>query len=177
MPSSSRDFFFFFLIQTIFKVFIEFVTILLPFHGLFVFRVFFFFWFYGPEACKILAQQPRIEPTPPVLECKVLTTGLSGKSQEGISKLHLASTLATQRRKDLRRMVLCGNVTISSLNTQSMAKPTQSMPYMLQNGFQLWIQHDEVETASYRGWDVGFWASRATARKSYPLSEPTFPHL
>ena len=138
MPSSSR-FFFFFWIQTIFKVFIEFVTILLLFHGLFVFRVLFcfFFWFSGPEACKILAQQPRIEPTPPVLECKVLTTGLSGKSQEGISKLHFASTLATQRRKDFRRMVLCGNVTISSLNTQSMAKSTQSMPYVLQNGSQL----------------------------------------
>ena len=45
MPSSSRDFFFFFLIQTIFKVFIEFVTILLPVHGLFVFRVFFLFVF------------------------------------------------------------------------------------------------------------------------------------
>ena len=138
MPSSSR-FFFFFWIQTIFKFFIEFVTILLLFHGLFFFRVFFFFffWFSGPEACKILAQQPRIEPTPPVLECKVLTTGLSGKSQEGISKLHFASTLATQRRKDFRRMVLCGNVTICSLNTQSMAKPTQSIPYVLQNGSQL----------------------------------------
>ena len=31
-------------------------------------------WFFGPEVCRILALQPGIKPTPPVLEGKVLTT-------------------------------------------------------------------------------------------------------
>ena len=39
------------------------------------------FWFFGPKAHRILAPQPGIEPTPPALEGKVLTTGLLGKSQ------------------------------------------------------------------------------------------------
>ena len=38
------------------------------------------FWFFGPEAGGILAPQPGIEPTPPALEGKVLTTGPPGKS-------------------------------------------------------------------------------------------------
>ena len=58
---------------TIFKVFIEFVTMLL---------VFFKFWFFGHKACGILGPQPGIETAPPALEDKVLTTGLPGKSQE-----------------------------------------------------------------------------------------------
>ena len=52
---------------TIIKVFIESVTILL------------LFWFFGREACGILAPRPGIEPTPPVLEGEVLTTGLPGR--------------------------------------------------------------------------------------------------
>ena len=65
--------FFFFLMWIIFKVFTEFVTTLLLFHVL--------FWF-DCEACGTLAPQPRIKPVPPALEGKVLTTGLSGKSQD-----------------------------------------------------------------------------------------------
>ena len=56
---------------TIFKVFIEFVTILL---------LFYVFWFFGREACGILAPRPGIEATPLALEGEVLTTGLPGKS-------------------------------------------------------------------------------------------------
>ena len=37
-------------------------------------------WFFGPEACGILAPQPGIEPTPPTLEGEVSTTGPPGKS-------------------------------------------------------------------------------------------------
>ena len=40
------------------------------------------FWFFGHEACGILAPQPGIEPVPPALEVKVLTTGSPGKSLE-----------------------------------------------------------------------------------------------
>ena len=47
-----------------FKVFIEFVTILLS----------LMLWLEG------LAPQPGIEPAPPALEGEVLTTGQSGKS-------------------------------------------------------------------------------------------------
>ena len=60
-----------FLMWTIFKVFIEFVPILL---------LFLYFGFFGREACGILAPQPGIEPAPPALEGEVLTTGPPGKS-------------------------------------------------------------------------------------------------
>ena len=66
----------FFLMWTILKVFIKLVTILL-----FSFCCYcFMFWFYDCEACEILALWPRMEPIPPALEGKVLTTGPSGKS-------------------------------------------------------------------------------------------------
>ena len=38
------------------------------------------FWFFGLKACGILALLPGIEPTPPALEGKLLTTGPPGKS-------------------------------------------------------------------------------------------------
>ena len=38
------------------------------------------FGFFGQVACGILASWPGIEPTPPALEGKVLTTGQPGKS-------------------------------------------------------------------------------------------------
>ena len=56
---------------SIFKLFIEFVTVLLLLFG---------FGFFGHEACGILAPQPGIELTPPVLKGEVLTTGLPGNS-------------------------------------------------------------------------------------------------
>ena len=55
---------------TIFKVFIEFVTMLLC----------FMFLFFGHEAYEIFTPQLRIKPTPPALEGKVLTTGPPEKS-------------------------------------------------------------------------------------------------
>ena len=54
---------------TIFKVFIE-----------FVYCFCFMFWFFGHEACGILAPQSGIEPAPLTLEGEVLTTGQPGKS-------------------------------------------------------------------------------------------------
>ena len=56
-----------FLMWTIFKVFIEFVTLLLH----------FIFWFLSREACGILASRLGIEPAPPALKGRVWTTGLS----------------------------------------------------------------------------------------------------
>ena len=41
--------------------------------------------FIGREACGILASQPGMEPKPPALEGKLLTTGLPGKSQPSYS--------------------------------------------------------------------------------------------
>ena len=38
------------------------------------------FWFFGHEACGILAPPPGIEPKPPALGGEVLLTGLPGKS-------------------------------------------------------------------------------------------------
>ena len=39
------------------------------------------FWFFGLEACGILAPQPGIKPVPPVLKSEILTTEPSMKSQ------------------------------------------------------------------------------------------------
>ena len=44
--------------------------------------MFFGFWFFGPEACGILAPRPGIEPVSPALEGGFLTTGPSEKSLE-----------------------------------------------------------------------------------------------
>ena len=60
---------FFFLMWTIFKVFIESVTILLLFYALVVF---------GLTTCRILAPRPGIKSEPPALEGKVSTTGPPG---------------------------------------------------------------------------------------------------
>ena len=38
------------------------------------------FWFFGGEACGILAPWPGIKPAPPALEGEVFTTGPPGKS-------------------------------------------------------------------------------------------------
>ena len=61
---------------TIFKVFTEFVTVLLLFYVL---------CFFGPKAYGILAPQLGIEPEPLALEGEVLTTGQPGKSLVGSS--------------------------------------------------------------------------------------------
>ena len=55
---------------TIFKIFIEFVTVLL---------LFLCFGFLATRHVRFLAPWPGIEPTPPALEGKVLTTGPSWK--------------------------------------------------------------------------------------------------
>ena len=65
--------------MTIFKVFIEFVTIL-------------FLFYVGHEACGIIAPQPGIEPAPPALEGKVLTTGPPGKSQKSFIIIFLTNS-------------------------------------------------------------------------------------
>ena len=56
---------------TIFKVFIEFVTVLF---------LFYVWGFFGCEACEILAPRPGTEPASPALEGEILTTGPPGKS-------------------------------------------------------------------------------------------------
>ena len=38
----------------------------------------FTFWFFGREACGILAPRPGIKPAPPALEGEALTTGPPG---------------------------------------------------------------------------------------------------
>ena len=61
--------------QTIFfKVFIEFVTILLVFYD--------YVYVFDPEACQISASRSKIEISSPVLEGKVSTTAPPGKSPD-----------------------------------------------------------------------------------------------
>ena len=66
-------FFFFILFFFLnFKVFIEFVTVLL---------LLFMFWLFGHEACGISAPQEGIEPSLPALEGEISTTGPPGKPE------------------------------------------------------------------------------------------------
>ena len=62
--------------QTVFKVFIEFVTTLLLFYDF----LFVCFLFFDPEACEILAPLSGIKPARPALEGEALTTGPPGES-------------------------------------------------------------------------------------------------
>ena len=71
-------FFKIFLMWTIFKVFLKFVTIWILLY------VVLRFWFFSYKTCGTLAAWPGIKYTLPVLEVKVLT-GPPGKSQEIIS--------------------------------------------------------------------------------------------
>ena len=67
----------FFFPWAIFKVFIEFVTIFLLFHG-------FKFLFFDRKACGLLVPQPGIEPVPLALAGRVLTPGLPGQSFDSL---------------------------------------------------------------------------------------------
>ena len=66
---------------TIFRVFVEFVTILHLFYVL----------DFGLKASEILHLQPGIEPTPPVLEGEVLTTEPPGKSLDFFFKYRIGN--------------------------------------------------------------------------------------
>ena len=70
-----KELFSFLLMWTVFKVSIEFVTILALFNVC----------FFGHEIFGILALSTGFEPKSPVLEDEVLTTGQSGKYLEGAS--------------------------------------------------------------------------------------------
>ena len=58
---------------TIFKVFIEFVTLLLLFYA---------FCVCGHKTCGILASWPGIRPATPALEGQVVTTGLPQEEED-----------------------------------------------------------------------------------------------
>ena len=63
----------------------------------------FMFWFFGCEACGILAPQPGIKLTPPALEGEVLTTGPPGKSLFLLFKCFLCCGYSP-RQKDLQAL-------------------------------------------------------------------------
>ena len=49
-------------------------------------KAFVWFFFFGCKACRILAPQPGIEPTPPALGGEFLTTGPPGEvSRRGLN--------------------------------------------------------------------------------------------
>ena len=64
---------------TIFKVFIEFVTILL---------LFYFLVLWPQGVWDLRDHRPGIEPTPPALEGEVLTTVPPGKPCRGFNDVH-----------------------------------------------------------------------------------------
>ena len=108
--------------RTIFKVFVEFVTILL---------LFFMFWFFGLEACGILAPWPRIQPTTPVLEVELLISRLPGKSLDHFGSLWNLSlctwlTSVSSPWKDLFSLI-CSDKIHSYFNTTS--TPLRNIPW------------------------------------------------
>ena len=77
----------------IFKVFTEFVTILLL-----VFCFFFKLWFFSFKACGILTPRLRIEPAALALEGEAFTTGPPGKSHDSsFNNVLKATRLATPK--------------------------------------------------------------------------------
>ena len=87
----------FFLMWTIFKVFIEFVIISFLFYVLF---------FLALEACRILAAWPEFEPTLSALEGEVVTTGLPGRSPRN-------EFLIVQREWSLPKAMACPSLPLS----------------------------------------------------------------
>ena len=65
------------------------------------------FWFFGHEACGILAPWPGMEPTPPALEDEMPTTGLPGTlllniflSKNYIVRLNPTNLNKSQRKEE-----------------------------------------------------------------------------
>ena len=128
---------------TIFKVFIEFVTILL---------LFYLLGFFGQEACGLSAPWPGIEPTCPALEGEVLTTGLLGKCQASViltptsHPVPLQSSpwrkllFSSERVKILTIesicpiLIECQTVCITPLELSSNYRGGQYLPFMWQMG-------------------------------------------
>ena len=123
---------FFLLMWTIFKVFIEFVTILF---------LFLWFGFLGHEACEILAPRPGIEPAPPALEGEVLiTTGPPGKSPRSVF-LKMSDIEQTEEPGRLQSMGLLrvGHDWVSSLFTfMHWRRKWQPTPVLLPGESQGW---------------------------------------
>ena len=69
------------------------------------------FWFFGQEACGILALRPGMVPTFSALEGEVLTTGQPGKSQPTIASVQKCT--CQHRDKDTYNSFL----TVSSLHS------------------------------------------------------------
>ena len=70
----------------------------------------FMFWFFGHEACGILAPLPGIEPTPHALEGEVLTTGPPGKSRVMLLRqilLFLINRKGNWDQERLNHRVIC----------------------------------------------------------------------
>ena len=79
------------------------------------------FWFFGHEACGILAPWPGIEPAPPALEGEVLTTGPPGKSLYSAFKTHLslATLLPLPLLSRIPSYMLCSSLYLSYLSALS----------------------------------------------------------
>ena len=88
-----KEFFFFFGMWTIFKVFVDFVTVLFLFYVL----------VFPPQACAILAPQLGVKPAASALEGEVLTTGPPRKSLEAHFRIKETRGLKV---KDWKRWVM-----------------------------------------------------------------------
>ena len=57
------------------------------------------FWFFGGEACGILAPWPGVKPTPPALGGEVLTTG---QPETSLNFIFEYSCLKNNKNKDIK---------------------------------------------------------------------------
>ena len=117
--------FFFFLIRTVLKVFIEFVTLLL---------LIFMFWFFGHEACGIFAPQPRKELAPPSLEGQVPTTGSPEKPLKMPPDCNLPVIFSKKQCDKYKRMLVaaCNSRRAGTVPSSTVISSTQ-LKYLVQN--------------------------------------------
>ena len=74
------------------------------------------FWFFGHEACGILAAQPGIEPAAPALEGEVLTIGPPGKSLNSV--LNSLHCLSPQSLRNQEAFPLPGPARLCSISSR-----------------------------------------------------------
>ena len=110
---------------TIFKIFIEFVTILLL----------FYLFFFNLKACGILVPCPRIDPISPALEGGFLTTGPPGRSLEFLFFKNTETGL-----HDLRFIKVIQNGTVVDVQLSEHQSPiTTGISSLLQDTLTLFL--------------------------------------
>ena len=150
-PVGNRQEFFFFLMWTIFKVFIEFVLILL--------LVFYILGFFGPKACRIPSPWTGIEPAPLASEDKVLTIGPPDNSWQFQTRSCSLKILACSPWGSTRGKICCSHLAYPLRHDGTGASLQATHHVEWQNKFQPPVKypsnhiHLAQETEELQQWD------------------------